>query len=99
MLLDGETILGTLGAHRNTLRGYGVRSLGLFGSCARGEATDRSDLDFVVRFDKKSFDAYMDLKDFLEGIFGRRIDLVLEEAIKPRLRSVILKEAIHVEGL
>jgi len=76
-----------------------VRRLGLFGSCARGERTEASDLDFVVEFEKKSFDAYMDLKLFLEELFGCQVDLVISDAIKPRLRSVILGEAIHAAGL
>jgi hypothetical protein len=65
--------------------------------------TEMSDLDFLVEFEKKSFDAYfdayMDLKAFLEKLFGCRVDLVLENAIKPRLRSTILNEALHAEGL
>jgi hypothetical protein len=73
--------------------------LGLFGSCARGEATSGSDLDFVVELEKKSFDAYMDLKDFLEKLFGCKVDLVMKDAIKPRLREPILKETIYAPGL
>ncbi len=98
MRSQGE-ILNALQAHRETIRGFGVRSLSLFGSCARGEATETSDIDFVVEFERKSFDVYMDLKAFLEGLFECRVDLVLEEAIKPRLRSVILEEAVRVQGL
>jgi len=48
------------------MRRYGVRSLGLFGSAARGAAREGSDLDFVVEFDSKTFGAYMDLEAFLE---------------------------------
>lgn len=92
-------ILGMLEANGDAIRRYGVRSLGLFGSAARGTARPESDLDFVVEFDRKSFDAYMDLKLFLEQIFGCRVDLVLAGAIKPRLRSAILGEAIHAAGL
>jgi predicted nucleotidyltransferase len=73
--------------------------LRLFGSCARDEARESSDLDFVVEFEKKTFDAYMDLKEFLENLFGCRVDLVLSNVIKPRLRPFILKDAIDVEGL
>lgn len=94
-----EEVLATLQKHRERIRGYGVRSLGLFGSCARGEATESSDLDFIVEFDKKSFDAYMDLKAFLEEIFQCRVDLVLANTIKPRSRSTILNEAVHAPGL
>ena len=89
-----EQILRTLAANRDAIRGFGVRRLGLFGSVARGEETGESDLDFVVEFERKSFDGYMDLKAYLETIFGRSVDLVIAEAIKPRLRGPILEEAV-----
>jgi uncharacterized protein len=94
-----EEILTILEQNREAIRGYGARRLGLFGSYARGEATEASDLDFVVEFETKSFDAYMNLKEFLEALFGCRVDLVLADAIKPRLRATILEEAVHAPGL
>jgi len=94
-----EKILKILEENQNTIRSYGVKRLGLFGSCARGECSEASDLDFVVEFDKKSFDLYMDLKAFLEDLFGCQVDLVLADTIKPRLRTTILEEAVHVPGL
>ncbi len=94
-----EEILTILQQHRETIRSYGVRRLGLFGSYARGEATEASDLDFVVEFETKSFDVYMNLKEFLEGLFGCRVDLVLGDAIKLWLRATILEEAVHAPGL
>ena len=92
-------ILKVIEKNRDAIRGYGVRRLALFGSFARGEETQKSDLDFIVEFETKTFDAYMDLKAFLEELFGREVDLVLADAIKPRLRPHILKEAIHAPGL
>ena len=59
----------------------------------------RGDLDFVVELERKTFDAYMDLKLFLEDLFGCPVDLVLADAIKPRLRPTILREMIHAPGL
>ncbi len=56
-----EEIIATLGANEAKIKSLGVRSLSLFGSSARGEDTPESDLDFVVEFEKKSFDSYMDL--------------------------------------
>lgn len=94
-----EEILSTLAQNREIIRGYGVSRLALFGSAARGEAKPGSDLDFVVDFEKKSFDSYMDLKSFLEQLFGCAVDLVLADAIKPRLRPIILSEAVHAPGL
>jgi uncharacterized protein len=93
-----EEVLKILEANREAIRSFGVQSLGLFGSCARGQETETSDLDFVVKLEKNSFDSYMDLKDFLERLFGCQIDLVLADSIKPRIRTKILEEAIHAQG-
>ena len=94
-----EDILRTLEHNAPAIRSYGVRSLALFGSYATGTAHEGSDLDLVVDFEKKTFDAYMDLKAFLEELFGCRVDLVLKDAIKPRLRAAILNDALHAPGL
>jgi predicted nucleotidyltransferase len=99
MIRNYQEILKIIEENRETIRGFGVRSLGLFGSAVRGEATDTSDLDFVVEFEKKTFDGYMGLKKFLEESFGCKVDLVLKDAIKPRLREPILKETIYAQGL
>lgn len=94
-----KEILSILSANETKIRSFGVRNLSLFGSTARDEDTSESDLDFIVEFERKSFDSYMDLKLFLEDLFGRRVDLVLADGIKPRLRAAILGEAIHAPGL
>jgi len=94
-----EEILNALRDSEAKIKSFGVRSLSLFGSYARGEDTPESDLDFIVEFEKKSFDSYMDLKLFLEELFRRPVDLVLADGIKPRLRAAILREAIHAPGL
>ncbi len=94
-----DEILKTLEDHQTDLRQLGVRRLGLFGSCARGESLDDSDLDFVVDFERKSFDSYMEVKEFLEGLFDRPVDLVISDSIKPRLREAILGETIYASGL
>jgi uncharacterized protein len=76
---------------------FGVKSLLLFGSVARNEATKESDLDFIVDFDGTiTFDRYMDLKIFLEDLFGKKIDLAIEDTLKPQIRQKILEEAIDV---
>ena len=68
MSLTTDKILAALEQHAPAIRRYGVRSLGLFGSHARGSAAVASDLDFVVEFETNSFDGYMDLKTFLEEL-------------------------------
>ena len=92
-------ILEQVESHRDQLQKLGVRRLGNFGSAVRGELTPESDLDFLVEFDRKSFDRYMELKFYLEDLFGRSIDLVLTDAIKPQLRENILRDSIYAEGL
>lgn len=85
-----------LSRHEHDLRRFGVRRLRLFGSQARGDAGLGSDLDFLVELEKKTFDAYMDLKFFLEDLFGRKVDLVLESTVKPLLKDSIEREAVDV---
>jgi len=92
-------VMRVLEERRASLRALGARRLGLFGSTARDEAGPTSDLDFVVELDERTFDRYMDLKLFLEELFGCRVDLVLADSIKPRLRSTILREAVYAAGL
>ena len=87
-----STIIKTLAKNKPTLTKMGVRKIGLFGSFKRGEARHKSDIDILVVMEKPTFDSYMDVKFYLEDLFGRRVDLVMEEAIKPRLRPYILDE-------
>ncbi|MGE0470306.1 MAG: nucleotidyltransferase family protein [Nitrospira sp.] len=90
-----EQVLLLIEQNQAVLRKLRVRRLGLFGSCARGEATAESDLDFVVEFADKTLDAYMDLKSFLEELFHSHVDLVTFSAIKPRLLPIIQREAVY----
>ena len=98
MMKNREDILSVIEQNQAALKKLGVRRLGLFGSCARGEATAESDLDFVVEFSDKSFDTYMDLKSFLEDLFRSRVDLVTVSSIKPRLLPIIQRETVYASG-
>jgi len=84
--------------HRDAVKRFGVTRLGLFGSASRDIATTTSDLDFLVELEPETFDNYMDLMFFLEDLFECRIDLVLRDTIKPRLRETILEETVDVPG-
>ncbi|MCY7367264.1 MAG: nucleotidyltransferase family protein [Chamaesiphon sp.] len=76
---------------------FGIKSLFLFGSVARNEANQESDLDFIVDFEGSvTFDRYMDLKIFLEDLFDRQIDLAIESSLKPQIRQRVVEEAILV---
>jgi predicted nucleotidyltransferase len=76
---------------------YGVKRIGVFGSFARGEEREGSDIDILVEFTEgqKTFDNYMDLKYFLQDLFGRDVDLVTAQALKPQLKEDILHEVIY----
>lgn len=97
--MSREEVFKKLEQNKKTIQRFGVRQLGLFGSIARGEESAGSDLDFLVEFEKKTFDAYMGLKFFLEDLFKRPVDLVIPETLKERLKDSILKETIRVPGL
>jgi hypothetical protein len=94
-----EEILQALAGNEPEFRRMGVRRIGLFGSMARGDSRDSSDLDFLVDFERKSFDHYMDLKEFLEKLFGCTVDLVIAENLKPRLRDTILSQTVYASRL
>ena len=99
MVKNRDVILNILRENKEAIRHFGVKRLSLFGSYARKEEKPESDLDFLVEFDHKSFDVYMGLKEYLENLFQCRVDLVLPNVIKPRLRKRILEEAVHASGL
>lgn len=92
-----EDAINRLQAHRKQIQAFGVKSLALFGSVSRDEARPDSDIDLLVAFEgRPSFDAYMDLKFFLEELLNRKVDLVTEGALKPRMKPVLDREAIRV---
>ena len=74
---------------------FSVRRIGLFGSHARGEAVPDSDIDLLVEFETPTFDHYMDLKFFLEDLFGAEVELVMADTVKPRLRPYISEQVIY----
>jgi hypothetical protein len=96
MALDFDTpeqLLRLLTDLAPTLRErFGVRSLGVFGSWARGDARPDSDVDLLVEFEVTTFRRYMGLRFHLEDLLGRRVDLVTRPALRPRLREQILSE-------
>jgi hypothetical protein len=95
--VDREELIELLRSRIQDLRRFGVRSLELFGSVARGEAHAGSDVDLLVEFDDRpTFDRFMDLKFFLEELLSRRVDLVTRAALRPRMRPLIEREAVRV---
>ena len=76
---------------------YSVKRLSLFGSTVRGEGTARSDIDLLVEFRSPiGLIKFMELENRLSVLLGKRVDLVMKSALKPRIGRQILKEAIPV---
>jgi predicted nucleotidyltransferase len=99
MPLTAEYVLSELEAHAEVLRGFGVKLIGIFGSVARGEAREDSDLDFLVDFTEWTTDAFFGLAFFLEDLFGRDIDLVPMRSIRAELRDAVLAEAVYAQRI
>jgi predicted nucleotidyltransferase len=96
--MNREQVLSVLNGHRDEMQQrFGVKHLSLFGSAARDELRDGSDIDLLVEFQgPPTFDGYMDLKDYLEALFGTKVDLATDAMIKPRLRRHIEKDLLRV---
>lgn len=92
-----DHVLSLLTAHRAELERFGVTSLRLFGSVARGDASADSDVDLLVSFrEPPSFSGYMKLRIFLEDLFDAKVDLVTESGLRERVRPFVEKDAIRV---
>lgn len=75
---------------------FGVKRLAVFGSCARGEQREDSDVDILVEVDPAIGLRFVDLAESLESLLGVRAEVVSSRAIKPRNWAVIEKELIDV---
>lgn len=88
-----------LAAHRDAVialaRRYGAHNVRVFGSVARAESTDESDIDLLVDVEARtSLLEVVALWQDLEELLGRKVDLLTEEGLSPYLRDTILREAI-----
>jgi len=76
---------------------FGVRSLSLFGSVARNEATSTSDVDLLVEFSRPvGYFGLFALQDYLETILGCPVDLGTFDSLKPYMRERVMRDLIHV---
>ena len=74
---------------------YGIESMALFGSVARGEYNENSDVDLLIKFKSPSLYLYAELTDALETVLGRKVDIVSESARKrPGFYEEISKDLI-----
>ena len=95
--MDLLSVSQILKAHRADFNQRAVKSLAIFGSVARGDETENSDIDVLVEFAQPiGLFEFIRLKYYLEELTGHRVDLVTPDALRPELRKSILSEAIYV---
>lgn len=92
-----QTILSYLATHIQEFKTkYGVQRIGLFGSYARDEATDKSDIDLYVHLEKNTFDALSGLWVQIENDLRTKVDLIASHAhMRPGLKNTIENEVIY----
>ena len=96
--MQRDNVLKILAEHRDELRQqFGIKSLALFGSVARGKATEASDVDLLVEFERPvGLFHFFTVQHYLEDILGvAQVDLVMPDALHKELKEGILREAIH----
>ena len=80
--LTRAKILKALREHDETLKKYSVKRIGLFGSYARGKQKRGSDIDFLVEFEKPTYDNFYDLIVYLERLFRRKVQILTPCALE-----------------
>ena len=93
-----DDVIGTLRGHESELRAAGIVRLSLFGSTARGDNGPESDVDLLAAFDsgrRISLLHVVGVERQISGMLGRRVDLVEEGTLKPRVRANVEAEAVR----
>lgn len=99
MVSNKNEIITFLQTHKDEMaHRFGVVSIGLFGSYARGEAREDSDIDIAIELspEKKSLSNFFSIRRYLEQQFGRTVDLGIESTLKPLVRDMVAREITHV---
>lgn len=93
--MSPESVLEILRAAKPELPRFKAKELGLFGSFARAEPSETSDVDVLVDFyDDADLLDLVGLAQFLEELLHRKVDLVPRRALRPELREAILREVV-----
>ncbi len=93
-----EKLKAALASNKEELKkNYKVDEIGIFGSYVRNEQTSKSDVDVLVTF-RETIDlfTFVELENYLSDLLGVKVDLVMKDGIKPRLKERILSEAVYV---
>jgi hypothetical protein len=93
-----DEISGFISSKKEEIKSrYKVKEIGIFGSYARNDQNEKSDLDILVDFYEggETFDNYMDLKILLEDSLNLKVDLVVKNSLRYEIKSFILSEVIY----
>ena len=96
--MSKEEIVQKLTVHQSELKELLVKKIYIFGSHARGEGGEKSDLDLIVEFAPEAeigLFAFARLRRRLSELLGKEVDLVTPEAIRPEMREEIFREAVR----
>jgi predicted nucleotidyltransferase len=93
-----QDVKAVLAKHKPELRRkYKVKEIGIFGSYTRSQQKVKSDIDILVEFSEPiGLFEFMDLEEYLQTLFGVKVDLVSRKALKPHIGERILKEVIYL---
>jgi uncharacterized protein len=96
--MERDEAIGRLKAHETELKRLGVEHLYLFGSTARGDATESSDVDLFFDYEKGKFGLFelMDVKEYAISILGRRTDIMTRDSLHKAIRRQIEATAARV---
>lgn len=85
--------------HKKSIKRYGIKRIGIFGSIARGDTKPSSDIDLLVEFDpqQKTYKNFIASSELLERVLNRQIDLVTPQALSPYIKPYIDKEIKYVQ--
>ena len=86
--LAKDDIIKLLKENKNILKKFTVKRAGLFGSFVKGNQKKDSDIDLIVEFEIPSLDNYLDLIDYLENLFGRKVKVLTPDGV----RTIRIKE-------
>jgi len=92
-----DTIMEKLRNHKSELqRKYPISKMGVFGSYARGEATEKSDIDIAVEINGPMGLSFIAMANEIEGLFSTKVDVVPKRSIKPGYLPYVEKDIVYV---
>jgi predicted nucleotidyltransferase len=97
-MLNKSLIINSLKENQDKLKSFGIKQLGLFGSYARNQENENSDIDLLIVFEKgkKNINNLLGLHTYLESLFGKKTELITEDSISDFFKKSISNEIEYV---